>query len=374
MNVRNLFLSTVLVVFSLLVTEAGLRLFTPFPIYSDRANRVDDPYLIYRLSSSLKDADENGFRNPVVPDKVDIATLGDSHTYGFNVGSEHSWPQQLAKMSGMTVYNFGMGGYGSLQYYYQIGEAIKLKPKYVILALYLPNDLNDVCKTIIKLPYWQTWAEEHGFDTNSCYESGKPHLPYQPPKRNLIDLLRENTAIGSLVSYVWKLATERFNRGVDGEVLAVEDENNPTLIKTDEGEGLSGIEFMDLGRRKISLGYEITRYILKEAKSRCDANNIQFSVVFIPSKVRVYFNYLQARRSQLHDGYYKLVANEKNLLDRFSSMLDKLSVRHVDAGPYVLLKLNNTRGVYMHSSDDHPLTPGYSAYAEAVYENLLVPD
>lgn len=87
----------------------------------------------------------------------------------------------------------------------------------------------------------------------------------------------------------------------------------------------------------------------------------------------VYFNYLQDRPDQLHDSYYQLVANEQMLLDQFSSILDDLSVRYVDAGPYVLRKLNNARAVYMHSSDDHPLLPGYSAYAEAVYENLLAP-
>jgi len=374
MNVRNLFLSAALLVFSLLVVEVGLRLFTSFPIYSQGANRVQDPYLIYRLSSSLEDADENGFRNPVAPDKADIVTLGDSHTYGFNVNSGNSWPQQLAKMSHMTVYNFGMGGYGSLHYYYLIDEAIKLRPKYVILALYLPNDLNDVCKTIIKLPYWQTWAKEHGFDTGACYESGKPHAPYKPPEKDFTDVLRETTAIGSLVSYVWKLASERFNVGIDGEVLTVEDESNPTLIKTGDGEGLSGIKFMDLSRKRISLGYDVTRYILEEAKRKCDANNIQFSVVFIPSKVRAYLNYLQYKGGQLHDSYYKLVANEMILLDRFSAVLDKLSVKYVDAGPYVSRKLINASAVYMYSSDDHPLTPGYTAYAEAVYENLLVRD
>ena len=185
--------------------------------------------------------------------------------------------------------------------------------------------------------------------------------------------LRENTAIGSLFSHVWDLFSDRLS--AEGEVLAVEDDSNPTLISTGvaDVEGLSGIRFMDLDRKQIALGYEITKYALEEAKKRCDANNIEFSVAFIPSKVMVYFNYLQDRPDQLHDSYYQLVANEQMLLDQFSSILDDLSVRYVDAGPYVLRKLNNARAVYMHSSDDHPLLPGYSAYAEAVYENLLAP-
>ena len=374
MNLRNLFLSVILLTVSMLVIEFGLRLLTPFPIHAHSANRVEDPYLIYRLSPSLQDADGSGFRNSAVPDEVNIVALGDSHTFGFNVRSEDSWPQQLARMSNMTVYNFGLGGYGSLHYYYLINEAIKLKPRHLILALYLHNDLNDVCKTMRKLPYWQSWAEEKGFDVEACYEGGDPRSNDRQTEEGLSRSLRENTAIASLFSYVWGMVAQRFTAA--GEFIVVDDENNPTLISTGvvDAEGLSGIRFMDLDRKQIALGYEITKYALEEAKKKCDANNIEFSVVFIPSKVMAYFNYLQGRPNQLHDSYYELVAKERILLDRFSSILDDLSVNHVDAGPYVLRKMNKASAVYMRSSDDHPLVPGYSAYAEAVYDKLLARD
>ena len=47
------------------------------------------------MDISLRDIDENGFRNPKLFEEVDIVTVGDSFTYGNNVSSEKSWPQQL---------------------------------------------------------------------------------------------------------------------------------------------------------------------------------------------------------------------------------------------------------------------------------------
>jgi hypothetical protein len=169
---------------------------------------------------------------------------------------------------------------------------------------------------------------------HAMYPEGRIHLidRAEPP----LMLLEENTAIGSLFSYVWKLASDRFNVGVDGEVLSVEDENNPTLIIT-SGEGESALyKFMDLDREKIFLGYEITRHTLEEAKYKFDQNNIQFCVVLIPSKASAYYNYLHDDKHQLHDSYYKMVENEKILVERLSSIMDELSIKYIDARPYVL--------------------------------------
>ena len=53
-----------------------------------------------------------GFRNPNVPDAAEIVAIGNSLTYGNTATMINSWPYVLARLSGRTVYNMGLGGYG----------------------------------------------------------------------------------------------------------------------------------------------------------------------------------------------------------------------------------------------------------------------
>src|SRR2546421_1234104 len=98
------------------VTEGGLRIVEKVQL-GDRARAatVDDPQLGMRVVPYATGHDANGFRNASVPPKVDIVALGDSQTWGVNVHKDDAWPQQLEKLSGHSVYNMGVGGYGPIQ-------------------------------------------------------------------------------------------------------------------------------------------------------------------------------------------------------------------------------------------------------------------
>ena len=109
----NILLLSVSCLVSLVLLEVGLRIFTEFPI-TELSNRVPDPILGYRYSTSLKDIDESGFRNPP-GHAANIAALGDSHTYGVNVASEQTWPAQLGRLLQRNVYNYGVGSYAGSQ-------------------------------------------------------------------------------------------------------------------------------------------------------------------------------------------------------------------------------------------------------------------
>lgn len=367
MKFRNLVTSAVLLFITIVLMEIALRAFTPFPIHSPKANRIHDDKLVYRISPDMGDIDENGFRNPGTFETVDMVTIGDSHTFGFNVSSENSWPRQLATMSNMTVYNFGVAGYGSLQYHYLIDEAIKLKPKHIILGLFPANDLYDACKLIDTLPYWNQWAREHHYDTDACVGSRKSGT--QVGTSGPLEFLVENTATGSLVAYVWKLASERLNLGIEGEAVFISHESSPTIITHKRIDNHN--RYMDLERNAISLGLDIFETFIKDAKVKSDLNDIVLSILIIPSKERVYYGYLTQQGYQLPDNYHQLVDNENGLIDRFSLMFDELGINYVDAMPYVLRELDSTKHVYPNTGDGHPLAPGYKAYVEAVYETLF---
>ena len=88
--------------------------------------------------------DEWGFRNPEVPEEVQIVAIGDSHTYGTSAPASESWPAWLGRLSNTTIYNMGVGGYGPPQYRYLLNVKAKLlKPYLVFIGFYFGNDLRD---------------------------------------------------------------------------------------------------------------------------------------------------------------------------------------------------------------------------------------
>ena len=46
--------------------------------------------------------------------------------------------------------------------------ALELEPKFIIIALYPPNDLVDICNSIKNVDYWKKWAIDNGFNPNEC--------------------------------------------------------------------------------------------------------------------------------------------------------------------------------------------------------------
>ncbi len=132
------------IILSLVMGEVLLRAFTPFPI-GNKSHRIPDPDLGYRLSGSLHDADEYGFRNPAGQKAAyRIAAIGDSYTYGNNVGGSKAWPALLEGSSGLKTYNFGIGGFGIYSYHALVSRALKDGAKDILVALFPANDFGAV--------------------------------------------------------------------------------------------------------------------------------------------------------------------------------------------------------------------------------------
>ena len=133
-------------VFTLGIIEGLLHLATlTVPVASAlmAPHRVADQRLGWRFNSGYPDIDEWGFRNRQVPHQVDLVALGDSQTYGYGVELAQAWPQQLARLSGLDSYNFACSGYGPGHSLLLWEEALSLKPKHIIVALYAGNDAFD---------------------------------------------------------------------------------------------------------------------------------------------------------------------------------------------------------------------------------------
>ena len=110
--------------------------------------KVPDDVLGHRMSPYYPGNDSWGFRNNKVPESCDVLTVGDSWTYGSGAWPEKCWPRQLEQMIGQSVYNASCGAYGPCEYNVLLDRCLTLKPKTVLLGLFLGNDMADVYNAV----------------------------------------------------------------------------------------------------------------------------------------------------------------------------------------------------------------------------------
>jgi hypothetical protein len=80
------------------------------------------------------------------PEKINecISLYGDSFTWSVGADAEHSWGNELSKLVGCRVSNYGVGGYGSDQAYLRFKENLKDASKIVFLNHSSENILRNV--------------------------------------------------------------------------------------------------------------------------------------------------------------------------------------------------------------------------------------
>ena len=368
MKRNELFALVISLIISLVILEVGLRVFTPFPV-SRVSNRVEHEKLGHVMNANMEEIDEHGFRNNILP-SINIVALGDSHTYGFNVASENSWPKLLGRKLEKYVYNYGIGGYGILQYEYLLNKSTEINPEVILLGLYLANDLNDICQ-ISSNQYWASRAKELHIDGNLCPETEKPH---QKPnaaanKKGMATLLwswlNDKSATISIASeYYSRFST--VNKIEDGEIidsLVINDGKIKTEIAFKRIKAHE--EYMNMNRPHIQMAYEALKNFLSDAQKHSESDNIRFGVLFIPSKERVFYNYLIQRGYNVPKEYKQLVANEDELKANLSLFLENSKISFTDVLPDMEIALLKYGNIYPIKDDGHPNEIGYQIYADS---------
>jgi len=360
---------------SVALLELGLRLFTVHPVHGS-SNRTRNAELGWVVSSDLPDIDRHGFRNPEgARERVDIVALGDSHTYGQGVSAEHAWPRQLGRLAGARVYNFGVPGYGPVQYDALLGDALKLRPQHVVIGLYLPNDLHGVCHRRWASRF-ERRARELGVDAAGCRERGR--------KRHEADELAENgedatgserSALASLVSF-W--LSDRRTAGLVARARRDREAGGPGQLKIGRGGIVVSTDAVrtsftrhrlrvlarnnDRSQRDIETGWRFLAEALRDASRRCREAGVSLSVLLVPSKELVLHEHLVQAGIELPDSFDRIVARELALLEATVLLLDELGVPH-DSPLEELRELLGSERLYPDSVDGHPLAAGQLAYA-----------
>lgn len=352
---------------TLLLVELGLRGLGDHPL-DEAVTRVPDPLLRWRMNPALAEIDARGFRNPEALETAEVVAIGDSFTYGYNVDSPGTWPRQLERASGRSVYNLGIGGFGVLEYWHLIDEALALRPRQILVALYPVNDLLDVCNRVAEKPAWRDWGAARGLDFARC--------PVQPPPRpaeketELGDWLAANTAVGSL----WAVATAERRAwlgiafGTIPKAFLVRERGFETVM---HNRWLRSIrESTDLERPGIAEGFDAARGFFADGRRRAAAGEAGFGVLLIPSKAAVYAHRLAAEGSGRPEAFDVAVRSERALVDALTAALTEHDVPWVDALPWLERSLDEVGRIYPLRRDDHPFEPGYRALAEAAHQLL----
>jgi hypothetical protein len=88
--------------------------------------------------------DSRGFRNRREMEQADIVLIGDSYIEGHYVSDEQTCAEVLDRLTGLSVANLGVAGYGSLQELEVLQHyALSLNPRLVAWFFFEGNDLYD---------------------------------------------------------------------------------------------------------------------------------------------------------------------------------------------------------------------------------------
>lgn len=364
-NLKTFILVLISVVVSLLAAEGISRLvFDPVDFLKPR--RVPDEVLRYRVEPGSGAHDRLGYRNKSVPDTAEIVAIGDSHTYGISARASESWPSALQGLTGKTVYNVSLGGYGPPEYLYLMEtDALRLRPKIIIAGFYLGNDIKDSFTAVYNVDRWKDMRKPEFESSPEAVESDDEEgLSY-----GLGDWLAGNSVLYRLVSSSFigddLRQARRIRRGE--RIVMIEDEKSGITTGFTPERRLRGL---DLGKAEVREGLRLSLEFFYRMNELARKNNIEFLVVIIPTKESVFAEYIEGNKAlPASDKIDYLIGNERQADREIRKYFDGHGIRYVDAlGP--LSRSAGAERIYPDNFGGHENRNGYRIIAESVKEYL----
>ena len=363
---KLLILSTSLV-FSMLAAELVARVMLD-PIDYLNPTVVPDEVLGHRIEGNTGGHDAWGFRNARRPETADIVCIGDSMTYGVIIPASESWPVMLAKLSGESVYNMALGGYGPIQYLYLLENlAVKLRPRIVIVGFYFGNDFLDVYGLGRSKKHWSKYKVE----TANLTQGGELIYPRGPGKflGSLRDWLSKNSMLYTLVTersiFDFIRDRELTARGAsDSDLIRYRDEKHQVTFNL-------ALRFLNLRDPRLQNAMQVTGNLMSDMQSVAEKSGIRLIIALIPTKERVYGKLIQQA------GYrekYPRLADTLDQEDRarvwMINLLRQLRIETLDLLPAQEAAVSD-HDLYP-LADPHPNKYGARVIAKAIDDYLKV--
>jgi hypothetical protein len=359
------------ILISLLLVELLLRLiFTPADYLG--TEMLPDDRLGHRIKPYSSGHDAWGFRNESVPDQTDIVTIGDSQTYGAATPRKYNWPSVLSKRLNRNVYNLGLGGYGCVEYYSMlVQEAIKLRPKLAIVAVYLGNDILDAYDSVYYRDYWKslrdsTFVFKHDADNTSRVNFLAP--------RNFVDHLTRFLVSRSML---YKLSVYAFTENIWQRFLIRQipaKSRNEAYLKDENLGILTGFtprlreQGLNLDDIRVQEGLRLTINRLNAIHDFCRDRNIKLLVVLIPTKEKVFESVISTHPEiNFFPTFQKLFVFEDKVKQIIITNLKSKEIQYVDVFPQ-LRNAVTTQQIYPITRDGHPNKNGCRIIASRVAE------
>jgi len=372
------------IVLCLAVGEFALRYFTVFPISRD-SNQVDDARLGYRLPPSFPGIDSYGFRNEErARAAYEVATIGDSHTYGYHVAAEDSWPSVFSRLTDVRTYNFAVPSYNIFTYHALIDEALKDGPRAIIVGLYPANDFTGseiICRKGADTEYWRAQFVDLDLDgprvPNQCRGGGGGG-----PK-SLDRYLNQSAIFSAFNHLILKQVTvsSRRSRFLADAMLFFHNLSYTFGIPVD---GVVEDQFyrfpgdvFPISKKRITVVDDREIEMLANFKkmaaswhSKTRARDVKLGVLIIPSRSQIVYRYLeqQGLAGSVDPSFRKNIESQ-NAFDRaIESILDEVGIPYQEAASDAAVAMGEAMSEgrnFFPAMDAHPLEDGYRGYAVA---------
>ena len=365
-------------VVALALLEAGARVLerdTIGELVSAIGERVDDPVLAYRTRPGTGENDGAGYRNEEQLERAEVVALGDSQTWGVNAERDESWPAQLAERLGAPVYNMGRGGYGVVQYLHQLDEALALSPRWIVVALYLGNDVYDAYDLV------------YGYEAHEARrhpDAGLRQRIEASAYPDVRSLFLERVRFGAKPSGAgWlekRSALVRRLGAVRRDPGSAESDRAWATAHPEDGfvydDGRLATVFhsryrlaaVDSSLPKIREGLRITLAALEEIARRLQAEDAELLVVLLPTKERVFARAVASAAGEPAPpaSYGRGVREEQQIATGLARHLERLGVRVLE--PLARLEDAVAAGepIFPENADGHFTPAGYGRVAEAI--------
>ena len=335
-----------------------------------RPEFVVDDVLPFRIAPYSAGHDEWGFRNLSLPTRADIVAIGDSTTYGDAAPATGSWPSWLARATGLTVYNLGLGGYGPPDYLYLLETlAPRLAPSLVIVGLYFGNDLYDAVEHVYAREHWR---ELRRSEPGGVTPVPLPLPPATPPSsarftpEGARDWLETHSMLFRLVEAgpVGQTINRYADRaGAEGGCALEGGSPFPTVLTPHDR-----LRALDLSSGKIQEGLQITLGLFARMRRVADQTGARLLIVLIPTKESVLADRIDdTRDAACIDVLRQVVSNERQARERIIEELRQQGIGYVDVLPALKAGVEaGTERMYLRSGDSHPNDRGYRVIATTV--------